>query len=129
MHQLDLTLAETIRAYDTVIFVDARVCDSPEAWSCGEVDAEAQDRGVTHFVAPTDVMGLCRALYGHAPRGILFAIRGQDFGLGEGLSPETMQAALQVADRIDALVRAGELPDARGAATRAGREFALVSQG
>lgn len=128
MHQLDLTLAETICDYDRVIFVDARVCDTPEAWSSREVEAKTQDRGVTHFVTPADVLGLCRALYGHVPCGILFAIRGQDFGFGEGLSPETMQAALQVADRIEALVREDVPAAACGAFAGTGNEMAFADR-
>lgn len=128
-HQLDLTLAETMREYDLVVFVDARISDDPEAWSMEDVVPAVRDRGVTHFVAPGDLLGLCQVLYGAAPRGVLFAIRGTDFDFGEGLSEETRRSALQVADRIEALVMEDGRAMIRGAPAGAEEECALANQG
>ena len=56
---------------------------------------------MAHFLTPADVLGLCRTLYGHAPDGALFSIRGHDFNFGMKLSPATRQAAGEVVEAIE----------------------------
>jgi hydrogenase maturation protease len=103
-HQLEVEFAETVRDYDHVFFVDAAIPESPEPWTREEVIPGFQSHAVAHFLTPADVLGLCRTLFGHAPTGTLFSIRGHDFNFGMDLSPETRQSAAQVVDQIVALV-------------------------
>ena len=102
-HQLEVDLAEVVRDFDEVIFVDAAIPESPEAWRVEEVDPGICSHGMAHSMAPGDVLGLCRALCGQSPRGRLFSIRGHDFGFGNDLSPETRRSALEVVREIAVL--------------------------
>ncbi len=99
-HQLEVDHADVIRDYDEVLFVDAAIPESPEPWWTEEVDPGFRSHAVAHFMTPGDVLGLCRALYGKAPRGRLFSIRGHDFNFGTKLSPETREAAMEVVREI-----------------------------
>jgi hydrogenase maturation protease len=105
-HQLEVDFAETVRDFDRVIFVDAAIPESPDSWRREEVVPGFQSHAVAHFLTPGDVLGLSQTLYGAAPAGILFSIRGHDFNFGMNLTPETRHAALEVVDAITELLHA-----------------------
>jgi hydrogenase maturation protease len=99
-HQLEVDYAEVVRDYDEVVFVDAAIPESEKPWWTEEVEPGFRSHAVAHFMTPGDVLGLCRTLYGKAPRGRLFSIRGHDFNFGMELSPQTRQSALEVVQEI-----------------------------
>lgn len=99
-HQLEVDTAELVQGFDRVIFVDAAVPETPSPWACAEVAAGFRSHAVAHFLTPADVLGLCESLYGPAPRGWLFSIRGHDFNFGMSLSPATETAAREVVEEI-----------------------------
>lgn len=99
-HQLEVDFAETVLDYDRVVFVDAAIPQSPTPWRREDVQAGFQSHAVAHFLTPADVLGLSRTLYGRAPRGVLFSIRGHDFNFGTTLSPATRQAADEVVQQL-----------------------------
>jgi hydrogenase maturation protease len=99
-HQLEVDFAETVRDYDRVVFVDAAVPESPEPWTREEVVPCFHSHAVAHILTPGDVLGLCRTLYGRAPTGTAFSIRGHNFDFGTTLSAPTRQAALEVVENI-----------------------------
>jgi hydrogenase maturation protease len=103
-HQLDVDLAETISQHDIVIFVDAATPESRQSVTRTEVQADLQGHVVAHYLTPGDVLALCKSLYRSEPAGILFSIRGQDFGFGVSLSPATERAAREVVQQIAQLV-------------------------
>jgi hydrogenase maturation protease len=103
-HQLEVDFAEIVREYDRVIFVDATIPECQVAWRTEEVEPGFRSHVVAHFMTPGDVLGLCRTLFGHAPCGVLFSIRGHDFNYGMELSPATRQAALEVVCQIEELI-------------------------
>jgi hydrogenase maturation protease len=103
-HQLEVDLAETIREYDVVVFVDAAVPESPQAVARTTVAADFQSHAVAHFLTPADVLGLCQMLYEVPPQAFLFSIRGHDFNFGTTLSPATAAAAREVVWEIEQLV-------------------------
>lgn len=105
-HQLEVDFCETVRDYDLIVFVDAAIPESPSPWRREEVVPGFQSHAVAHFLTPADVLGLCRTLYGVAPRGVLFSIRGHDFNFGMELSPATRQAAEEVVAAIVELLHA-----------------------
>jgi hydrogenase maturation protease len=107
-HQLEVDFAETVRDYDRVFFVDAAIPESPAPWRREEVTPGFQSHAVAHYMTPSDILGLSRTLYGAAPRGVLFSIRGHDFNFGTKLSPATRQAAEEVVQEIIALLRQSE---------------------
>jgi len=103
-HQLEVDVAETIRDYDTVIFVDAAIPESPHAVIRSVVKPDLQSHAVAHYLTPADVLALCRTLYGVEPKGMLYSIRGHDFNFGETLSPETALGVDEVVREIRQLV-------------------------
>jgi hydrogenase maturation protease len=98
--QLDVDFAEIVRDFEQVIFVDAAVPESAGPWTRTEITPWFQPHAVAHFLTPADVLGLSQSLYGRAPRGVAFAIRGRDFNFGTTISPETAQAAREVVKQI-----------------------------
>jgi hydrogenase maturation protease len=103
--QLDVDFAETVRDFEQVIFVDAAVPESPEAWTRAEVTPGFQPHAVAHFLTPADVLGLSQSLYGRAPQGVAYAIRGRDFNFGTTISPGVQAAAREVVKRIGDTIR------------------------
>jgi hydrogenase maturation protease len=112
-HQLEVDFAEDVRDYDLVVFVDAAIPESDYAWRTEEVIPGFQSHAVAHFMTPADILGLSRTLYGRAPRGVLFSIRGHDFNFGTALSPDTRAAANEVIERITALLGQAQLENAQ----------------
>jgi hydrogenase maturation protease len=104
-HQLEVDVAETISRFDVVIFVDAAVTDGPDAVTRTLVQPNPESRAVSHYMTPADVLALCRTLYGKEPQGMLFSIRGHDFGFGMELTPEVERAAHEVVQMIVTEVR------------------------
>jgi hydrogenase maturation protease len=105
LHQLTPELAETIKDYELLIFVDAHVGNLPDPIREVRLDAAYTQPFVSHQFHPSTVLALAQQLYGHAPRTVLFSIRGHDFDFGEGLSPETQVLARAVATRIMATIQ------------------------
>jgi len=106
LHQLTPELAETIKDYELLIFVDAHVGNLPDPIREVSLDAVYTQPFVSHQFHPSTVLALAQQLYGHAPRTVLFSIRGHDFDFGEGLSSETQALAHMVAMRIMATIQA-----------------------
>ena len=104
--QLTPELAELISQADEVIFVDAaikpikphkprrcfgliRLQPAHDAYELGQ-----------HFGDPRSLLALAQVLYGRCPRAWLITIPGQNFDLGETLSPETQCGMAQALDHI-----------------------------
>ena len=102
-HQLEVEYAESVRAYERVVFVDAAIPESPISWTRIEVKPGLQSHAVAHYMTPADILGLCQTLYGGTPQGILFSIRGHDFNFGTTFSLATKHAAAEVIEQIAAL--------------------------
>jgi hydrogenase maturation protease len=103
-HQLDVDHAELISGFDEVLFVDAAIPQSPEPITRTVVQPCFRSHAVAHYLTPSDVLELAQTLFGRAPRGILFSIRGSDFNFGTMLSPATERAAVEVVREIGDLL-------------------------
>jgi hydrogenase maturation protease len=101
--QLTPDLADVLRRYRRVIFIDA--CADAAA---GQIDRrpvvpDAQNWGAfVHEMSPAVLLGCVKETYGQCPTGILYAIGVESFAIGEGLSP---MAATSL-DRAIQLIRA-----------------------
>ncbi len=112
--QLTPELAELISQSDEVIFVDAaikpikphkprrcfgliRLQPAHDAYELGQ-----------HFGDPRALLALGQVLYGRCPRAWLITIPGQNFELGESLSPQTQCGMAQALDHIRSLNRCME---------------------
>jgi hydrogenase maturation protease len=103
-HQLDVDHAELITGFDDVIFVDAAIPQSPQLIARTVVQPCFRSHAVAHYLTPGDLLELAQTLFGRAPRGILFSIRGSDFNFGLALSPATERAAREVVREIEDLL-------------------------
>jgi hydrogenase maturation protease len=111
-HQLDVDHAELITGFDEVIFVDAAVSQSPLPIARTVVQPGFRSHAVAHYLTPSDLLALAQTLFGRAPRGILFSIRGSDFNFGTTLSPTTERAACDVVHQIKDLLSTPGQPEA-----------------
>ena len=114
LHQLVPELAETVKDYDLLVFVDAHVGNLPEDMREERISVAYQAPLVSHQFRPSTVLALAQQMYGHAPDAVLLSLRGYDFDYGEGLSPEAQLLVDPAAERILALVA-----DAQSAAAEA----------
>ena len=104
LHQLEVDLAETVLEHDRVIFVDAAIPEASQLITRAAVQANFQSHAVAHYLTPADLLALSRLLYGAAPAGELFSIRGTDFNFGDELTPAVARAADAVVAQITQLV-------------------------
>lgn len=103
LHQLVPELADTVAAYDLLIFVDAHVGAIPELVREEELTACYKSATVSHQVHPCSLLAMADDLHGRQPRGVLLSVRGYDFDFGQGLSDQTEALVPQVVDRTLAL--------------------------
>jgi hydrogenase maturation protease len=103
-HQLEVDHTELISRFDNVIFVDAAITQSPQPIARTVVQARFRSHAVAHYLTPGDLLELAQMLFGQAPRGILFSIRGADFNFGTTLTPSTERAAYDVVRQIQMLL-------------------------
>ena len=91
--------AEAVAAADGVLFLDASVSGPPGEVRATLLQPRAARAALLHALAPEELLGLARALYGRAPPAALVTVTGRDFSFGEKLSPE-VAAALAPARRL-----------------------------
>ncbi len=103
LHQLVPELAETIKNYALVIFVDAHVGNLPDDIRVEALDVTYTQPFVSHQIHPSTVLALARQMYGYAPRAVLLSIRGYDFDFGEGLSAQTAALVAPAVAHIETL--------------------------
>jgi Ni,Fe-hydrogenase maturation factor len=83
--QLLPELSTELQAFDEVIFTDACEGSGKPGWTALEVSL---DRGwPVHCGRPEQLLGMCRQLYGRAPKGWMLSLPGENFGYGSELSP------------------------------------------
>lgn len=82
--QLTPELAETIAAFDTVIFLDANV--TADRITIEPVSAEPPLPSLSHASSPAEVAALARSLYGFRGEALVCRLPATDFSFGEGLS-------------------------------------------
>ena len=98
-YQLNVEDALACSRNDIVIFIDAaRGLRRP--FALRRIAGDGRAPAMTHALGPQAVLAICAELYGRAPDSYVLAIRGREWGLGEGLSPE---AAKNLAAAVDYL--------------------------
>ena len=103
VHQLDVTLAETVASHDLVVFVDACVESyANEPISVRPLAAEAARlcQPTSHDLSPAELLALTQWLYGRAPQAVLVTVTGHDFSFGEGLSVPARNAVPAAAHAV-----------------------------
>ncbi len=104
--QLTPELAEPVSQAGEVFFVDAAIKPikphKPRR-SFGLIRLQPARDGYElsrHFGDPRALLALAQLLYGRCPKAWLITIPGQNFELGEALSPETARGMAQALDHI-----------------------------
>ncbi len=105
-HQLTPELAEIVSHFDHIVFIDARVGDTP-----GQVVQElvrpltSSTGAFTHNVTPATLLGAARALYGSAPTGLLISVVGDVFDYGTDLSPQLHEMLPEITGQVADIIR------------------------
>lgn len=103
--QLVPELEEEIENVDLLLLVDASAVQVNGGWEWGEVEPDlGQWHFFTHQLTPSFFLGLADAVYKRHPMTWLVSVQGEDFELGEGLSPAALARAVRAADEIVAFV-------------------------
>ncbi len=111
-HQLLPELAEPISRADRVIFIDARVSQSPTQ-TAGLVEAhpvEPQDvssSAFSHHFGPPALLDYAQKLYGRRPEAFAVSVVGESFGYGEELSPSVRASIAGLLQQVEDLVGGG----------------------
>ena len=101
LHQLEPDVVDTLKNAHTILFVDATVETLALGWQWAEVRPEPGAMPcLTHQATPSWVLGLLQTLYHRSPAVWMISVRGNDFGFGSGLSPETQKRVEQVMGEI-----------------------------
>lgn len=101
MHQLDPALAEDLGAAREVVFVDAAVRGHVNGIRWQRVLPQAGFLPlITHHLRPSFLLGLVMAVWGRCPEAWLVSVEGEDFCMGEGLSPEAEKRVEEVSREI-----------------------------
>jgi hydrogenase maturation protease len=86
-YQLNIEEALACSKHDTVIFADAsETGEGPFVFT--ELEPAHEIAFTTHELSPAAVLALCEELYGRRPQAWVLAIRGYEWDIGEGLSPQ-----------------------------------------
>lgn len=84
-YQLNIEDAASIEGRQLVIFVDSSV-EGERPFIVKKLLPSRIITFTTHHVDPESILALCKDLFGASPNVWLLAIRGYNFGYGEGLS-------------------------------------------
>jgi len=88
VHQLTPELAQQMTMASLVILIDASYEGEPGEMHVRPLSHPAQPGAVgTHHTTPEELAALTIALYGQCPPVVVITITGEDFELGEHLSP------------------------------------------
>ena len=110
LHQLTPELADTVRNFGTVIFVDAASCDAshdePGAIRLEEIrGGTSEPARFSHVLSPKKVLDLALQLYGASPRVFVITVTGENFGHGDSLSSSVASALPELVARIEYLIK------------------------
>ncbi|MCX7942626.1 MAG: hydrogenase maturation protease [Dictyoglomaceae bacterium] len=86
IQELTFDMAEIIKNYDIVIFVDASL--EGKEISFRKISEKCTFSPLTHHTSCEELLIWTKALYGKTPEFYLLSIKGYDFDFGEELSEE-----------------------------------------
>jgi hydrogenase maturation protease len=98
--QLMPEIADLIKNYQRVCFVDAHTGNIPEYLQIKPLIGEFQASPFTHHLTPASCLALCKSIYQVQPEAILVSVRGFQFGFNQSLSPQTAGLVDQAVNRI-----------------------------
>lgn len=103
--QLTPDLADSVSQAEQVIFIDACAKSAPGEVAVREVAPKGENWGAfVHEMSPEVLLDCVKELYGRVPRAHLITIGGEDFSIGEGLTPTVQNAIPHVHTKLRALL-------------------------
>jgi len=110
LHQLTPELADTVRIFHAVIFVDAASCDrsqnKPGMIRLEEIrGGTSEPARFSHVLSPKKVLDLALQLYGASPSAFVITVAGKNFGHGDSLSAPVASALPELVARIEHLIK------------------------
>ena len=109
--QLTPELVLSVSNASRVVFIDSEVGDTPGTITLRDLDpAHCLSPGITHQMAPAELLAWTRILCGHLPRADLVTITGAAFDLNESLSPPVEAALPALFEMIKGLVHPNAEP-------------------
>ena len=110
LHQLTPELADRLRGFDRVIFVDAALSEDPDmepgTVRVEEIAGATPDRArFSHAFSPQKVLGLAAELYGVRPHAFVVTVTGANFDHGDSLSAAVADALPDLISTIERLVQ------------------------
>ena len=104
-HQLTPEMAEAISEAGRVVFVDAREDIAPGEIRIERLDpAQGDQAAFSHQCNPWGLLQSARVLYGVAPISLLVGVGGEDFDLGDRMSPAMTRALEETVALVKALI-------------------------
>lgn len=89
-YQLNIEDAVLCSRHDVAVFVDASM-ETEEPFVLRALEPEPGAPAMSHAMTPGTVLAVAASVFGRAPRAYILGIRGHDWEVGEGLSPEARQ--------------------------------------
>lgn len=105
VYQLTPELVEDISRVNLVIFIDARIGDTPGTIIHEAVHPKDGTGAFTHHVTPSSLLAASRQLYGVCPMALSFTVIGRCFDYDEALSPEVEAAIPALIENIERIVQ------------------------
>lgn len=89
-YQLNIEDGMALAECDVALFVDASK-DTPAPYTLEPVTPAAEIAFTSHSVTPESVLAICEDHFGPAPRAWTLGIRGYEWELAEGLTPQAQE--------------------------------------
>lgn len=107
---LDPVLLEDLKDAVRVVFVDATAQRLSAGWIWTLVEPrDGSGPFEAHDLQAPALLALLQTWYNRSPDAWMVAIQGEDFDVGEGLSPEARHRAVRVVEEIAALAGNGNI--------------------
>ena len=87
-YQLQIEDADLISQYDKVIFVDSSVETYDDGFQWKALKPNVMSSFTSHALSPEVILGLCVDIYQCTPESYQLAIKGIEWDLHSGLSPQ-----------------------------------------
>ena len=98
--QLVPEMADTLRCFERVCFVDAHTGAYADNLRFEPLHPDFQTSPFTHHLTPESLLQLTISLHGRAPEAVVCSVRGYEFGFGHTLSESTAALAEEAVARI-----------------------------
>ena len=102
-YQLNIEDAELIKEAETVIFVDATKEEGPD-YALQHLEPGGAFEFTSHALKPEVILALCQSLYEKFPSAYTFLIKGYEWELGTGLTPDAQRNLERSTSFFEALI-------------------------